>query len=410
MSSGSRQPVGSKVNRKKASSTAQTHKRAAAESSALAVQQTPQRVAALLHEHRLLLAKIRQKQAERTRLTAGIDEAMRVCQRDGLPLLDEIVSIDRQLHALFAELLARKKQPRKTLKIVREVYCLLQDSGQISPSWFTIAEPDDAQWESSPPQGAPNHKPRESEKGEFPQWEQGDIPPWAKGGVTANRGGESAGSASLRELFRRLASVLHPDKVQDDETKAERTEVMKELTQAYRAGDMARLIELEKEWLLSVQTEKQEKPQLDELEQRCVQLAARNRALRLQLEEEKAVLRELRRSPQAELLAEMKRMAKGSKRSPEEVWIQSLHEQNTELKTIIDFVRSYRDGKIDLDTFHRGPLVSDESGSHFDENSAGEEELLREVLAMLSTPMRRSKSRRSSSKQSPQDKAHGNLF
>ena len=378
-----------------------------AEGSFLAVQQTPQRVAALLQEHQRLLAKIKQKKAERTRLLAGIDEAMSIGQREGLPLTGELLAMDRQIHALFAELLARKKQPRKTLKIVREVYSFLQATEQISPSWFAAeesGEPGEPEWESWPPQGDSYQQEGESAKEE--------IPPWAQGGVTAKRGGEGSGTGSLRGLFHRLASALHPDKVQDDESKAERTEVMKELTQAYQAGDLARLIELERIWLLSMETEtlSASSTQRDEMDERCAQLDARNFALRLQLEEEKSALRELRRSPQACFLADMKRMAKGSNQSPAEAWVESLRQQREDLRQLVQFVCSYRDGQIDIDTFHRGPMMGPLHEGPMESHAANEDELFAEVLAMLRSSVRSPKPRSRRQQQQQPDPAQGDLF
>lgn len=377
-----------------------------AEDSFLAVQQTPQRVAALLREHQRLLAKIKQKKAERARLLAGIDEAMTIGQREGLPLTTELLAMDRQVHALFAELLARKMQPRKTRKIIREVYSFLQATEQISPEWFAAeesGEPGEPQWESES-QGSPHQK----------EWEsaQEEIPPWAQGGVTAKRGGEGSGTGSLRGLFHRLASALHPDKVQDDETKAERTEVMKELTQAYQAGDLARLIELERIWLLSKETEtlSASSTQRDEMDERCAQLDARNFALRLQLEEEKSALRELRRSPQACFLADMKRMAKGSKQSPAEAWVESLRQQREDLRQLVQFVCSYRDGQIDIDTFHRGPLTGPLHEGPMESHAANEDELFAEVLAMLRSSVRSPKPRSRRQQQQQPDPAQGDLF
>ena len=57
--------------------------------------------------------------------------------------------------------------------------------------------------------------------------------------------------AVIRGLLRRLAEALHPDKVQDERDKATRTEVMKEITVAYRERDFARLVEIERAWAAS---------------------------------------------------------------------------------------------------------------------------------------------------------------
>lgn len=53
-------------------------------------------------------------------------------------------------------------------------------------------------------------------------------------------------SGALRTLFKKLAITYHPDRVQDDAAKAARTKIMKDLTQAFESGDLARLVELER--------------------------------------------------------------------------------------------------------------------------------------------------------------------
>jgi hypothetical protein len=53
------------------------------------------------------------------------------------------------------------------------------------------------------------------------------------------------GMRSLREVFRGLASRLHPDRESDALERARKTELMKEVNQAYRAGDLLKLLELQ---------------------------------------------------------------------------------------------------------------------------------------------------------------------
>ena len=72
-------------------------------------------------------------------------------------------------------------------------------------------------------------------------------------GVSARRPDDGAIGQSVRGVFRKLAEALHPDKVQAEEEKRWRTEVMKEITRAYQDGDLARLLELERTWMVSGQ-------------------------------------------------------------------------------------------------------------------------------------------------------------
>lgn len=355
----------------------------------LAVRQPSQRIAALLHEHRQLLSKIKQKKAERQRLAERIESAMSVGQRDGLPLLAEIMEIDRQVHALFAELLARAKEPRKTQKIVRSVYSSLQNVGVLSPAWVHEDEQSAPDLDEQPSERRPSAEaqPAPDDK----------IPPWATGGETAKRGPDRVGGSSLRGLFHRLADALHPDKVQDEQDKAERTEAMKELTQAYQAGDLARLIELERAWLLPSDRapEVVQGAESDDLDRRCAGLEATNRALRAQLEGEKRALRDLRRSPQAEFLADLKHMTTARNQDPVESWLDALRIQRAGLSELKEFVCAYRDGKIDVQEFQRGPLSDADDGDD-EQEDLDLDDLIAALDAASQVGKPRRRSRRSS--------------
>jgi hypothetical protein len=50
---------------------------------------------------------------------------------------------------------------------------------------------------------------------------------------------------SVREIFRKLASSLHPDRETDERERAAKTELMQRVNQAYAAGDLLALLELQ---------------------------------------------------------------------------------------------------------------------------------------------------------------------
>ncbi|MCM2548073.1 J domain-containing protein [Burkholderia glumae] len=54
-------------------------------------------------------------------------------------------------------------------------------------------------------------------------------------------------SRSLRELYRRLASALHPDRETDPEEHARKTDLMQRLNRAYDRQDLLQLLELERD-------------------------------------------------------------------------------------------------------------------------------------------------------------------
>ena len=53
------------------------------------------------------------------------------------------------------------------------------------------------------------------------------------------------GTRAVREVFRKLASELHPDRESDPKEHARKTELMQRVNQAYKAGDLLALLELQ---------------------------------------------------------------------------------------------------------------------------------------------------------------------
>ena len=71
-----------------------------------------------------------------------------------------------------------------------------------------------------------------------------------RGGGAAERRREEAArqaSQSLREVFRKLASALHPDRAADADDHASRTAMMQRVNQAYERNDLLALLELQLE-------------------------------------------------------------------------------------------------------------------------------------------------------------------
>jgi hypothetical protein len=189
----------------------------------------------------------------------------------------------------------------------------------------------------------------------------------------------------VRGLFRKLAEALHPDKVQVEEEKERRTEAMKEITRAYQDGDLARLLELERTWMVGVHLSPPIE-EVDEIERRCAAQERTNEALRSQLDQLTWELKDLRRSPQAELFSQAERAAKGSGMTPVEWMVQDASAQLEHLRKLIDFVTSFRDGQIDLDEFLAGP-------SFLNDPEDSEEDLMN-LLIDLAQSIPRSKKRK----------------
>lgn len=335
------------------------------------VQAKPERLVALLRANQHLLTKIKGKRQNLARLIEKLRTAAPTAVGMLEPVYLEIEQMDRQGHALFAELLARKRQPRGAVRATQDIYMELQHMGLLS---FR-----------SPARAGKKPVAESGEKN--PNFGRDDQPPRVpdgEGGVSARRPGEGAVGQSVRSLFRKLAEALHPDKVQVEEEKERRTEAMKEITRAYQDGDLARLLELERTWMLGRELSPASEEN-SEIERRVESLERTNEALRAQLDQLTWELKELRRSPQAELLSQTERAAKGSGMTPVEWMVQEASAQLDHLRELVGFVTSFRDGQIDLDAFLRGP-----SFLHDPEDS---EDDLMSLLLDLTQPPRRGKKR-----------------
>ena len=133
MSSGSHPRSSTEDSNKRKASAKPTSSPSAIPEVAIAPQQKPQRLLALLREHKQLLAKIKQKQSETSRLGRRIATAIAVAHQEAKPILEKTARLERQIHDLFAELLARKGQPHGERTTVQLMYTYLEATGQISP-------------------------------------------------------------------------------------------------------------------------------------------------------------------------------------------------------------------------------------------------------------------------------------
>ena len=75
----------------------------------LRLPEPPERLAALRREHDGLLRKVAAKRREMQRLQARVEETANVVHGTLHPLVAELRGIERELHALFAELLAPRR-------------------------------------------------------------------------------------------------------------------------------------------------------------------------------------------------------------------------------------------------------------------------------------------------------------
>lgn len=336
------------------------------------MQAKPERLRALLKANQYLLGKIKSKRQTLARLVEKLQTMATTALGRLQPLFQEMEELDQKGHALFDELLSRKRQPRGVVRDIRDIYQELQRTGFLSFRSPTRA----------------NRKSDTDSADPIPDFAWDDQPPrpaHGEGGVSARRPDDGAIGQSVRGVFRKLAEALHPDKVQAEEEKERRTEVMKEITRAYQDGDLARLLELERTWMVGGQLAFASE-EVDEIERRLATQERTNEALRTQLDELTWELKDLRRSSQAELFSHAERAAKGMGMTPVEWMVQDTSAQLEQLRELVGFVTSYRDGQIDLEAFLSGP-------SFLHEPEDSEEELMNLLIGLVQ-PRSRSKKRR----------------
>jgi len=331
---------------------------------------------ALLREHERLLRAIAAKKKATAALAARIEEAQRKFA-GAQPLVEQCRLLDEEIHAMFAELLARKRQPRETRHFLTAVYHMLQNAGVLRRP-----DPRDDLDERGPGGSIPHVD--DEPFGAAPG--QGGPAAAGAGGYSARRPADDSAGQSVRGLFRDLATAMHPDKVHDEAEKARRTEIMKEVSRAYEDGDLARLLELKRTWMSGVEIAAAS----DDPQHRCAKLERMNLVLRGQLGALSKAARELRRSPQARLLRELRHAAATTGQDPIAAMIAETREEMERLRELRDLVASFRDGKITVDELARGPQsmrsaepFPDLDADFADPNDAAFEAAFDELVAQL---------------------------
>ena len=194
---------------------------------------TSARVLALMREREKLLAKIARKKRSLDEQVASIKQLQVHLSRaqDGMrPLMEQGQKVEQEIHQLFATLLAKGRLKRREQRLVREVYDELQSGGVISPTPDALDDDDLFACVD--------------DEDEFCLGGAHHPPPGSPDSVASAKRPAPKGASTLRDIFRRLAIAIHPDRSQTDEDRDHRTEAMKEVTIAYQNGDLARLLEL----------------------------------------------------------------------------------------------------------------------------------------------------------------------
>ena len=332
-----------------------------------------ERYSTLLKECERLLRSIRTKKLKLERALVESKEARSAVLEQLDPFLTRYDATTAQIRVLFEELLAPGRLSARAAKLVDKVRRTLAGLGFLGALDEEPLERRDAEDSESEGQGDPFGD-------EYPSPSAGDPSSQGYGRRevgSAEQRGQAKNQESLRAVFRRLVAASHPDRASDEADRERRTAAMKQATQAYERGDLARLLELEQAWQRG-----QGLPPAGSDEARCRELELVIRELRAQASQ---LQREVRG---AQLSASLTPLA--------EPIVQAIEEAKADveqLEALRDFVISFRDGKISLGEFVEGP---EPVYMHVEEDLAA---ILREVFGeQASQPTRKAKRPRAKAK------------
>lgn len=320
------------------------------------------RVDKLTKEHDRLLREIAKKRVHLEAAETLSREVFSTLLNRTMPTRESLRGALRDIQRLFARLLgATSPLNRRDKAKVRRVY-----EDLVVALDLPTLEPD------AEPKRAHHSRPGSNASAR---------PDFGAGGYSAPKPAEAT-HASLRALFKRLARAFHPDQVQDEHAKAERTSVMKDVTKAYEAGDLARLMELERALLTRLPVG--DAP--DALLRRVNELLAANTELRRQQRSLTAALKEL----SLELPFDVNlKAADARQRALREIdsLVSDLEQEERRVTALRDFVLAFADGQMSIADFLAGPTLDDPAvGSDLGEDLLLD--LIEELIADTGGPTR----------------------
>jgi chaperonin cofactor prefoldin len=320
----------------------------ASSSDGLAISDLRIRLEFLERDNEKLLKQIEKKRTELDNLLSRIREiGVEVAQRSA-PILQRLLELDGKIHAMFTEIFNGRKLGKQTRKSIEKIYYTLQISGLISPKAMpggSSDEPEDLDdednWDAEDFFGRQQQSPFDRE-GESPQIDS-----------LSERLRQRDELKKIRQIFLRLADVFHPDKTIDEQDREYRTEVMKEINQAYQAGDLAKLLAIEKQHQMGEIIDRDSE---DDLTRRCARIEQENEFLNSQFANLKQEIRETKNTPQGSIVAEYKKLTKSGV-DPIGEMVAETESQIKIISEVYQFVTDFRDKKITIKDFMKGPTV-----------------------------------------------------
>ena len=317
-------------------------------SSTLSLSNLHQRFEALQKEHQWLLKQIKRKRTEVNNFVNQMRSLALELFEKTAPISQKAINLDQEIHDLFEEILTERKLGKKSREQIEEIYQMLQAIGLISYRM---------EHEQEEEQGEEFDELFEFDQEEMNQFQSESRKYYQQPreekqqDLEANKTKEM--SKNVRHLFLKLAEKFHPDKVTDPETQTRHTEIMKELNRAYQEGDLATLLEIEKnnqvEEILLADNE-------DEQTRKCNRLAKDNAILKEQYEHLKLELRLAKNTPEGEMVKNYRRAKKEGIDMISEM-ITVLEKELEALVKIRDFVLQFKNKKISIKDFLKGPTL-----------------------------------------------------
>lgn len=332
------------------------------ETSELALSSFHARFEQLEKDRQWLLKQIKRKQTEFKNFIEQMRSiAIEIVQRSE-PFHQKLVQLDREIHGLFEEIFTTRKFGKDSRKKIEQVYRMLQMMGLISPKADEAEEDADEDWTDSEPDSEFNS-----------EFNSDDF--YGEENSSSNHENSNANGdlKQMRSTFLRLASIFHPDKVTNQEEQEDYAEIMKEINRAYEEGDLARLLEIERQYEVN-QSIDLENASNSEIEKQCQALETDNQLLKTQYEQIKAELRWMRRTPEGEMVKEYRALVRQGFDPIEEI-IGDAERHLKELENVRNFVADFRDKKITIKDFLKGPSTANRP------SEAELQEMMEELIA-----------------------------
>ncbi|MDJ0673974.1 MAG: molecular chaperone DnaJ [Calothrix sp. MO_167.B42] len=315
-------------------------------SSSLALSSLHMRIEVQEKEHQWFLKQIRKKQTELNNFVEQMRSVATDIFERGNPILQKVAALDREIHALFDEIFSTRKFGKQTKKDIERIYRQLQMAGVITPRQHQIdedAEQLDELFEN--PQQEENFF-RDAQQGYHGhQSEAEDVE-----GSCENKG-RSESARQVRQTFLRLAEIFHPDKVTDKETQVHHTELMKEINKAYQDGDLARLLEIERQHQTGEELDDNSE---DDLIRKFNRLERENEFLKTQYENLKRELRLVKTTPEGAMISDYRKAVKVGI-DPIKQMLAQVEAEVQVISSIRDFVKDFRERKMTIKEFLQGP-------------------------------------------------------